>query len=62
MDLIQDQASFDELMTELSSVSAFALDTEFIREHTFRPELCLVQIAYGDQSVAIDPFANRLSE
>jgi ribonuclease D len=34
-----------------------ALDTEFMREKTYRAELCLLQIAVGDQAVCIDPLA-----
>jgi ribonuclease D len=32
-----------------------ALDTEFMREKTYRAELCLLQIAHGDTAVCIDP-------
>lgn len=35
----------------------FALDTEFMREKTYRAELCLVQIAFGNTAVCIDPIA-----
>jgi ribonuclease D len=34
-----------------------ALDTEFMREKTYRAELCLVQIAFGQTAVCIDPIA-----
>jgi ribonuclease D len=34
-----------------------ALDTEFMREKTYRADLCLVQIAHGDEAVCIDPLA-----
>ena len=34
-----------------------ALDTEFMREKTYRAELCLVQIACGETAVCIDPIA-----
>ncbi len=34
-----------------------ALDTEFMREKTYRAELCLVQIAIGEDAVCIDPLA-----
>jgi len=36
---------------------ALALDTEFMREKTYRAELCLLQIADGDNAVCIDPLA-----
>ncbi len=34
-----------------------ALDTEFMREKTYRAELCLLQLAVGAQAVCIDPLA-----
>ena len=34
-----------------------ALDTEFMREKTYRAELCLLQIADGDRAACIDPLA-----
>lgn len=34
-----------------------ALDTEFMREKTYRAELCLLQLAIGDLAVCIDPLA-----
>lgn len=44
----------------LSTEPWIAIDTEFLRERTYRPELCLLQIASGgkDQTIAcIDPLA-----
>jgi ribonuclease D len=36
---------------------SLALDTEFMREKTYRAELCLLQIAIGKDAVCIDPLA-----
>ncbi len=36
---------------------AIAVDTEFLRERTYRPRLCLVQVATDEECVAIDPLA-----
>jgi ribonuclease D len=41
----------------LTHQAEIALDTEFMREKTYRAELCLVQIACGDTAVCIDPIA-----
>ena len=32
-----------------------AVDTEFLRERTFRPKLCLIQVATEDDVAAVDP-------
>jgi len=37
----------------------FALDTEFMREKTYRADLCLLQIAQGADAVCIDPLVIR---
>lgn len=34
---------------------AIAIDTEFLRERTFHPRLCLVQVATPEECVVIDP-------
>lgn len=50
----------DELAKFATSISAaewLALDTEFLREKTYRPELCLLQIATPDLVACIDPLA-----
>jgi ribonuclease D len=37
--------------------TAMALDTEFMREKTYRAELCLLQLAFDGEAVCIDPIA-----
>jgi ribonuclease D len=37
--------------------TTLALDTEFMREKTYRAELCLVQLADGSDAVCVDPLA-----
>ncbi len=38
-----------------ANASELALDTEFMREKTYRADLCLVQIAHDSTAVCIDP-------
>jgi ribonuclease D len=40
-----------------ASAPALSLDTEFMREKTYRAELCLLQIAAGESATCIDPLA-----
>jgi ribonuclease D len=40
-----------------AGAATIALDTEFMREKTYRAELCLLQLALGDDAVCIDPLA-----
>jgi ribonuclease D len=37
--------------------ATLALDTEFMREKTYRAELCLLQLADGPRAVCVDPLA-----
>ncbi len=46
-----------EIADKLASASAIALDTEFMRERTYRAELCLVQVATTVGAWCIDPIA-----
>ena len=44
----------------LSDSDFVAVDTEFMREQTFWPQLCLIQIASPDEALIIDPMAPGL--
>ncbi|MEO7687863.1 MAG: ribonuclease D [Sphingomonas sp.] len=58
--LISDSATLANLCTRLSSADFVCVDTEFMRENTFWPELCLIQIADVNEAAAIDPMASGL--
>lgn len=57
MHLIATQPELDEAVAALSRSDFVTVDTEFIRETTFWPELCLIQAASPDLAVLIDPLA-----
>ena len=50
-------AGLDMLCSQLASASWLALDTEFLREKTYYPKLCLLQVATPDVAACIDPLA-----
>ena len=49
--------ALDAAIADLATAPAYALDTEFHRERTYFPKLALVQIAWGDRLVLVDPLA-----
>ena len=54
---ITDTARLAEFCARLSSADYVTVDTEFIRENTFWPILCLVQVAGPDEAECIDALA-----
>ncbi|CAN5175977.1 ribonuclease D [soil metagenome] len=58
--LITDSAALAALCARLSTADFVTVDTEFMRENTFWPELCLIQIADDKEAAAIDPKAPGL--
>jgi ribonuclease D len=48
------------LCERLAKSDFVTVDTEFMRENTYWPELCLVQIANEEEAAAIDPLAEGI--
>jgi ribonuclease D len=57
MTLISDTQELKRFCGDLAGCEFVAVDTEFMRERTYWPKLCLVQVAGPDASAAIDPLA-----
>src|SRR5687767_2084248 len=55
--MIDNAEALTAFVTRAANATTLALDTEFMREKTYRAELCLLQIADGDDAVCIDPLA-----
>ena len=60
MEWISDTDSLAAACADLSQADFIAVDTEFMRETTFWPKLCLIQAAGGDREVLIDPLSEDL--
>src|SRR5689334_17137545 len=54
---VSDSARLGEVATQLASAPTIALDTEFLRERTYRPQLCLLQLAGNGVACCVDPLA-----
>src|SRR5262245_57406329 len=57
MRLVTTTPELSELCRRLSEHSFVAIDTEFIREQTFWPRLCVIQLAGPDEEAIVDPLA-----
>lgn len=60
MHLIQDQAELEAVIAELEKSDFVTVDTEFIRETTFWPVLCLIQMAAPGVTALVDPLAKNI--
>ena len=58
--MITTTEQLNQLCARLAAEPFVALDTEFIRERTYYPELCLIQIAGPNEAVCVDPLAPKL--
>jgi ribonuclease D len=53
--------ALDAIIKKYKKAEFLAVDTEFLRERTYYPQLCLIQISDGVDAVAIDPLAGGLN-
>ncbi len=58
--LIDTNSALIEFCDLIKDSDFIAVDTEFMRENTFWPELCLIQVADSDHAAAIDPMASGI--
>ncbi len=57
MTLIADSDALADFCARHAKAEFLAVDTEFMRDSTYWPKLCLAQIGDRDEAVAIDPLA-----
>ena len=53
---ITDRKQLKEFADRAKRSAVLAVDTEFLREKTYWPRLCLIQLATEEESVVVDPF------
>jgi ribonuclease D len=56
-DYVDSSDQLERLCDQWSGAEAIAFDTEFVSEDTYRPELCLIQVAADGHLAIIDPIA-----
>ena len=62
MELIASTDALAEACARLSAHPFVTVDTEFMRETTYYPKLCLIQMAAPDgEGVLVDPLGKSLS-
>ncbi len=60
MSILTNSKDLKALCQRLSKAEFITVDTEFLRESTYWPQLCLIQVAGPDEAVCIDPLAKDL--
>lgn len=61
MRVIKTTDELEKLCLELKNQKFLTIDTEFIREKTYWPKLCLIQVAFKDGAAIIDPLEKGLN-
>lgn len=60
MQLISTTQALSDACQRLAAHPFVTVDTEFLRETTYYPKLCLIQLASPDEAVLVDPLAPEL--
>lgn len=55
--LVDDDEKLEDCLHKWASAPWLAIDTEFVRERTYYPKLCLIQISDGNEPAVIDMLA-----
>ena len=60
MHYVKETNHLNELCSKLNKSEFLSIDTEFIREKTYWPKLCLIQVFNGEDKIIIDPLAKDI--
>ena len=60
MRIVKTTADLATACTDLAKSEFVAVDTEFMREQTFWPHLCLIQLAGPEHEFIVDPLAEGI--
>ena len=60
MRIVDTAADLKTLVAELEGAPYLALDTEFMRDQTYWPKLCLMQVASPTAAAIVDPLAEGM--
>ena len=55
MNLIDTDEKLEDFCRELKKHDFITIDSEFLREHSYYPQLCLLQVGYDGGAAIIDP-------
>ena len=58
--LLTDNQDIADICARFATADFMTVDTEFMRENTYWPILCLIQISDGKEAAAIDPLAKGI--
>jgi ribonuclease D len=58
--LVESASQLDDVVSAITAVDRYAIDTEFHRERTYFPQVALIQIAWDDQVALVDPLQVEL--
>ncbi len=56
-ELIDTEQGLEDVVAHVAAAPWIGIDTEFVRERTYFPKLCLIQIAFPDRLVIVDAIA-----
>ena len=60
MHYVKDTKELTEICSKLQKSEILSIDTEFIREKTYWPKLCLIQVYNGFEKIIIDPLSSDI--